>query len=36
MGILRSSTIWELATLPPSWLPWIDSVSLDVKAGPSF
>lgn len=34
MGIRRSSTIWELVTLPPSWLPGMDSLSLTLRPVP--
>lgn len=34
MGILLSSTIWEFAMLPPSWLPWQDSLSLTLRPAP--
>ncbi len=34
MGIRLSSTIWELVTLPPSWLPGMDSLSLTLRPVP--
>lgn len=34
MGIRLSSTIWELLTLPPSWLPGMDSLSLTLRPVP--
>lgn len=35
MGIRLSSTICELLTLPPSWLPGMDSLSLTLRPVPT-